>query len=104
MCYPYRSTPVECLHTILLGPYKYFISTFMNRLSPQEQREVEAKLEAFPSSGLPAKLSPGSIIFNYRSLLGRDYKLIAQVCLYTFWDHFTQAEREVWKNLSKVHN
>jgi hypothetical protein len=74
----------------------------MERLSLAERREVEAKLEAFPRSGLPAYPSPRSICNNFKSLLGRDYKLLAQVGLFIFWEHFTPAEREIWKELSKV--
>ena len=97
----HRSTPVECLHTILLGPYKYLTSNLMERLSDRE-KEVASKLTAFSWSGLPSTLSPEALCHHHKSLIGRDYKLVAQVALYILWDHLTGPEKEVWKALSKV--
>lgn len=76
----------------------------MERLTRAEKEELEAKIESFPQSGLPANLSPKAICNNYKSLLGRDYKLLAQVALFVFWDFFTDSEKEIWKELSKVSN
>ena len=74
----------------------------MDRLCAENKKEVWARIEAFPKSGLPANLSPRSICNHYKSLLGRDYKLLAQTCLFIFWEYFTASEREIWKKLTKV--
>ena len=50
-----RSTPVECLHTILLGPYKYLTGQLMERLSPVEKKEIRSRIEAFDFSGIDNK-------------------------------------------------
>ena len=46
----YRSTPVECLHTLLLGPFKYMTEQLMTRLTASQKREVKAKLRGFDFS------------------------------------------------------
>ena len=97
-----RSTPVESLHTILLGPYKYFLAELMDKLEPNEKRKIEAKLASFPQSGLPYQIPPEAVCKYYKSFVGRDFKVLAQMLLFVVWDHLTTSEQEVWKSLSKV--
>ena len=51
----HRSTPVECLHTLFLGAYKYLFRDLMGKISPNEKKQISAYIEDFPTSG-----------FNYR--------------------------------------
>lgn len=97
----YRSTPIECLHTILLGPYKYLTRELMNRLKPTEKEEIRAKIISFPKSGFVSNLSP-ALCKVYGSFHGRDFKLLAQMCLFILWNYLTDAERKVWLALSEV--
>ena len=53
----FRSTPIEALHTILLGPYKYMLRSLMGRLTSAQKEEVKARIESFSFSGFDAKLS-----------------------------------------------
>lgn len=92
---------METLHTILLGPYKYLLRSFIARLSSQQKDEVQAVLSSFNFSGIKVKL--GSKLFKYyRSFVGRDFKSLAQCALYLFRSHFTPEERVTWLSLSKV--
>lgn len=43
----HRSTAVEVLHTLLLGPYKYLLGKTMQSLSPSQKREMLALVTAF---------------------------------------------------------
>lgn len=97
-----RSTPIETLHTILLGPYKYLTRQLMDRLTPKEKREIKSKIIAFPKSGFDSSLSP-SLCKVYGSFFGRDFKLFAQMCLYLLWEYLTPQEKSVWLALSKVY-
>ena len=78
-CLLYKSTPVECLHTILLGPYKYMylIASLMDRLTSREKQEVKAKIAAFDFAGFDKQLST-SLCQHYQSFNGHDFKVLAQ--------------------------
>ncbi|KAL5457254.1 hypothetical protein EMCRGX_G034501 [Ephydatia muelleri] len=74
-------TPLEVLHTLLLGPYKYLLRATMAKLQKQ-RTQLSALLSAFPSSGFTSRISRN--IANY-------YK-----------SSVAPAEIEVWLALSKV--
>ena len=97
----YRSTPVEYLHTILLGPYKYLTASLMNRLTTKEKQEIKARLVAFDFAGFDKKLST-SICQHYQSFNGHDFKVLAQIAMFILWDVLQPDEKVVWLNLSKV--
>ena len=59
--YVCRSIPVECLHTILLGPLKYLLTILMDRLSPDDKCTIEAKINSFSFSGFDERISGRSI-------------------------------------------
>lgn len=86
----------------MLGPYKYLTQRLMEKLDKEEKLQICAKLKSFPSSGLPSQISSNSLCQHYKSFHGRDFKILAQIALYVFWDHLDTAEREVWKALTMV--
>lgn len=96
-----RSTPIETLHTILLGPYKYLTRQLMKRITAKEKKEIKARVIAFQTSGFEFHLSP-SVCKVYGSFFGRDFKVLAQMCLFLIWDYLTSSEQKVWLALSKV--
>ncbi len=44
-----RCTPIESLHTIILGPYKYLLKSTIPTLSRTQKEEVLARIRAFGS-------------------------------------------------------
>jgi len=54
--YIFSSTPVETLHTFLLGPYKYLLKTTMSALTKQQKQEILARMSAFNYSGFNGKV------------------------------------------------
>ena len=52
-----RSTPVECLHTKLMGPYKYLFKELMGEITASQKKEISAYIDDSPASGLKIKLS-----------------------------------------------
>ena len=92
---------METLHTILLGPFKYLLRSFIGRLTKQQKNEINSILRTFNFSGFEVKL--GSKLFkHYRSFVGRDFKCLAQCGLFVFRKHFITEERATWLALSKV--
>ena len=69
----YSATPVECLHTILLGACKYMLRSFMDSASSKQKKEILAILAAFPYSGFSTRIT-GNICYYYKSFVGRDFK------------------------------
>ena len=72
--------PVESLHTLLLGPYKYLLRSTIPTLSQEQKAEVLAKIRAFNYSGFECRLL-GNVIYHHQSFVGRDYKAWAQMAL-----------------------
>ena len=102
VCYfTHRSTPVETLHTILLGPYKYLLKTTMSTLSAQQKQEILARMTAFNHSGFDGKVL-GNIVYHHKSFVGRDYKAWAQQSLFIIGPYLSDAKKQVWLWLSKV--
>ena len=96
-----RSTPVETLHTILLGPYKYLTRKVMTELSPRHKEEVLARMAAFHYSGFKNKVY-GNITRYCKSFVGRDFKAWAQMALFIITPYLREEEATVWLNLTKV--
>ena len=76
-----RQTPVEVLHTILLGPIKYLVTKTFKNLRAGNKKKAQAKIEAFDFSAYSRRL-PSSFIKNHGSYVGRDFKLWAQISVY----------------------
>lgn len=92
---------METLHTILLGPFKYFLRLLIPRLSAKEKGEIQAILLAFNFSGFKVKLGV-KMFKHHKSFVGRDFKALAQCAVHIFRNYFTSQEKDVWIALSKV--
>ena len=95
------STPVEILHTILLGPYKYLLRDLIPRLSDQQKKKILARMAAFSQSGITGKLY-GKFFSHYKSFVGRDFKAWTQMAPFIVCDMLGEDERKTWIALSKV--
>lgn len=73
----------------------------MSHLSPKQKQEVAARINASSKSAFNSHLSPG-ILTYYKSALGRDYKLLAQIALFVIWDYLGDEEQQLWLAMCKV--
>ena len=95
------STPVEALHTILLGMCKYMLRAFMDKLSAEQKQELLARIASFPYCGFSNKIT-GNIIQHYRSFVGRDLKAFIQMAVFVISPYLTEEQKKCWLLLSKV--
>ena len=96
-----RSTPVEVLHTMLLGPYKYLLGKTMKILSPLQKKEVLARISSFNYSGFSGQLTSNVTRYS-QSFVGRDFKLWAQMAPFILYPYLSTVEMELWIALSDV--
>ena len=96
-----RQTPVEILHTILLGPVKYLLGKLMKSISANLKKKVKAKIEAFDFTAFPRRLA-SSIVKIYGSCTDRDFKLWMQVAVFILDGIVSEEELDVWSHLAEV--
>ena len=79
---------MEVLHTLLLGPYEYFLKAVMGRLSSSHRLKVLACISSFPFSGCDMHLSR-NIAKYHKSFVACDFKALAQLALFEFHPYLT---------------
>ncbi|RDX40509.1 hypothetical protein OH76DRAFT_1506754, partial [Lentinus brumalis] len=102
---PHLDTPVEILHVILLGFVKYFWRDAISRLKPPEKEKLVVRLNSFDVSGLGFPPLSGATLVNYAgSLVGRDFRALAQVAPFVLHDFsgIPKESIEVWTALSHI--
>ncbi|KAJ3009280.1 hypothetical protein NUW54_g2837 [Trametes sanguinea] len=85
---PHSDTPVEILHVILLGFVKYLWRDTVSRLSDSDKKTVIARLSSFDVSGLGTvpPLSGSTLVTYAGSLVGRDFRAVAQAAPFVLHD------------------
>ena len=73
----------------------------MKKLSTNEKGELRAHISAFSFSGFDAHFSRDMTRY-YKSFVGRDFKLLAQLAVHLLSPCMDDGEKEVWLKLSKV--
>ncbi|KAI9430425.1 hypothetical protein H4582DRAFT_2113848 [Lactarius indigo] len=106
---PTADTPVEILHTVLLGFVKYLWRDVVhNQLGTNVQKKgtLRTRLDSLDISGLQlpgAKHLAGNTLVQYAgSLTGRDFRIIAQVAPFVLYDLVPDVCFDVWVSLSNL--
>jgi hypothetical protein len=102
---PHSDTPVEILHVMLLGFVKYFWRDAVNRLkkNPAATRELIARLSSADTSGLGIPPLAGRTLVQYAgSLVGRDFRAIAQVAPFVLAGLLPDDLIETWAALGSL--
>ncbi|KAI9429035.1 hypothetical protein H4582DRAFT_1793629, partial [Lactarius indigo] len=106
---PHADTPVEILHTVLLGFVKYLWRDVVhNQLGTNVQKKgtLRTRLDSLDISGLQlpgAKHLAGNTLVQYAgSLTGRDFRIIAQVAPFVLYDLVPDVCFDAWVSLSNL--
>ncbi|KAF8260388.1 hypothetical protein EI94DRAFT_1773711 [Lactarius quietus] len=104
---PHTDTPVEILHTILLGFIKYFWHDVVhNQLgtNPPKKELLKTHLNSLDVSGLQIgqQLSRRTLVQYAGSLTGQDFRIIAQVAPYVLYDLVADPCFNTWVSLSNL--
>ncbi|KAA1123898.1 hypothetical protein PGTUg99_028932 [Puccinia graminis f. sp. tritici] len=96
-------TPVEILHVILLGVVKYLWKDFMGSLNEEQLNELEGRWAAFSTEGLSVPpIQPRYMIAHYKSLIGKEYRVILQAAPFVLFHLMTIEEIELWTALCHI--
>jgi hypothetical protein len=95
-------TPVEILHTVLLGPFSDLIGSVNKALSPKQQAECQTALRSLFVDGLDFKVEPNAYVNHSKSLHGRDFKALMQIGYFAYHSYIDGPTRDLWKSLSKL--
>jgi hypothetical protein len=94
----HKDTPTEILHTVLLGVVKYFWGQTFEIMSKQNQiAAFNAQLNSLSPVGLNISGIQGNYMCHYwGGLIGRHFKIIAQVMVFATMDLVDDDHRRGW--------
>ena len=103
---PHTDTPVEVLHTVLLGFVKYFwrdVIQHQLKNNGTKKELLATRLTDLDVSGLGVSKLAGRTLVQYAgSLTGRDFRIIAQVAPFVLHDLVSTFCYETWLALSNL--
>ncbi|KAF7310234.1 hypothetical protein MIND_00397100 [Mycena indigotica] len=99
----YRDTPVELLHTILLGAVKYVWHVSHTSWSQEAKETYSLRLQAAQTDGLSIHAIRAGYIMQYaNSLIGKQLKTIVQTGVFHVYDLVPGDHLAAWRALGEL--
>ncbi|KAJ7333330.1 hypothetical protein DFH08DRAFT_785684 [Mycena albidolilacea] len=100
---PPRDTPIELLHTILLGVLKYVWHATHKSWTADQKKTFELRLQAADTSGLSVEGIRAAYIVQYaNSLIGRQFKILLQCGVFQLHGLVSDNHFRAWKTVGEL--
>ena len=99
----HQHTPVEALHTLLLGFVKYFWRDAMARIKKDQKDLLITRLNSINTAGLGCPPLAGRTLVQFAgSLVGKDFRIIGQIAPFVLFDLLPAESYEAWLALCSL--